>query len=36
VAQKMANFYAYDQEYRVLNTELMRVEWDAKQKWRLV
>lgn len=35
-AEKMANFHAYDEQYRVLNTELMRVEWDEQQKWRLV
>lgn len=35
-AEKMANFYAYDQEYRVMNTELIRVVWDEQQKWQLV
>jgi broad specificity phosphatase PhoE len=35
-AQKMANFRAHDEMYRVLNTEKMVVEWEGKGKWRLV
>ncbi|MEO6924338.1 MAG: histidine phosphatase family protein, partial [Bryocella sp.] len=33
--EKMLNFREYDEKYRVLNTELLRAEWDPQQKWRL-